>query len=152
MSNLRSHQDRIEQQWQDHLQRAVDYQTAHGNLLGLWHTDQQTMRWIQNQRVAEERGRLRNDRRQQLDRLLPDWREDHRTYAVRRYVHHVQQWLADNPGATVADIRRRDKLEVDGEVINLGRQTSHYRTRRRQGLLDDAIREILDELEWPDPT
>ena len=147
---MTSYSERLQARWQDHLQQALDYYREHATLDGLWSHDADTMRWIQNQRTAERNGRLRQDRLEVLDSNLPGWRDDRR-HRVHRYIENVQEWLQRHPGATVNDIRARETLELDGQLIRLGHQTFHYRHRHRAGLLD---RQTIDELKaigWPAP-
>lgn len=140
--------DRLEERWQAFFQRACSYQASHGSLEGLWSQDPETMRWIQNQRTAESNSRLRPDRRELLDTHLPQWRTDQRS-RLDRYISHVQEWLRQNPGATIQEIRAREVLEVKGQQVPLGSQTTHYRHRHRAGQLDTEALAKLEQIGWP---
>lgn len=144
---MSSYSDRLEARWQEHLQRALNYYRAHATLDGLWSHDADTMRWIQNQRIAERNDRLRRDRHELLDSNLPGWRDDRR-HRVQHYIEHVREWLLRHPGATVNDIRARESLELAGRPIPIGNQTFHYRQRYRDGMLDQETIEGLKTIGW----
>lgn len=143
------HEQRLEQRWQDQYQEVAEYVREHGNLDGLWSSQDRLMRWIQNQRIAENGGWLTDERRAQLDEL-GDWRSDRRS-GVDRYIAGVRRWLDDHPDASLDTVPAGTKVATpEGLTIPIGYQTMYYRRRQRHGQLDAATRQrLVDELGWP---
>lgn len=141
--------DRFERQWNERYELVRSYVDETGSLKGLGRRDGRLGRWIQNQRVAENAGRLDGSRVERLDEL-GDWRADQRV-ALEQFIANAHAWLRANPGCHVSEMAERSTyLDADGSPVRVGRQASWV--RRRQGCADlpaTSLERLVRELDWP---
>lgn len=140
-------------QWQQKLDQVGAYYAKHGTLTGM---PPNLRQWLLRQRWDAQASKLDPQQLEQLATvtavLHPESFED--------FIAAVETWLQQNPGATTAHIKRREKISTPKHPnYALGARNLYYR-RRRAGLegrtpLSDADAARLEQVpgwSWTGPT
>lgn len=91
-------------------------------------------------RREKKEGKFSLEQIEILDKLGIVWapRDKHVVYSA--LVKYYQTY------GTLRDIKNTDKIAVNGEIFNIGRQINHLRTRYNKGLLDESEINFFDSM------
>lgn len=94
-------------------------------------------------RLTADHHRWLTRQRERFDQLRPEWvslLERHpgllapaEKSRVTQFVEAARQWLAEHPGSTMADMKNRDRMNLNGVDFAVGKRGTYYR-RRYHGL------------------
>lgn len=115
--------DSAHAQWMTKLEQAQAHHTQHGTLTG---APKALHQWILRQRWANQANNLSPEKQEALTAvpglLHPESLDD--------FIAAAKTWLAQNPGSTMADVKRRDRVDtVKRRDFPLGAKTFYYRRR-----------------------